>query len=149
MNLSEHFSLEEFTASETAERQGINNEPTPYIIQKLQDTARHMERVRSILDAPVHILSGYRSPELNAAVGGSKSSQHTKGEACDFIAPRFGSPLEICKLLQRNADVISFDQLIWEGTWVHISFAEVPRNQVLTWRRGEGYSEGLNERRVA
>jgi hypothetical protein len=143
MQLTEHFDLEEFTASETAERKGINNEPPPAVIDKLKVVARGMEHVRIILGVPVLILSGYRSQALNAEVGGSRGSQHMRGEACDFHAPRFGTPLAICRALE-GSDV-RFDQLIWEGGWVHISFIDdsKPRGEVLTWQRGKGYSAGL------
>ncbi len=139
-----HFSLAELTVSETAERQGIDNTPPPAIVEKLRFTAHAMESVRDLLGVPVVVLSGYRSPELNRAVGGSANSQHMRGEACDFIASRYGPPLAICRAIV-DSD-LPFDQLIFEGGWVHISFVadRKPRGEVLTWKRGQGYSIGIN-----
>ena len=63
---------------------------------------------------------------------GSPSSQHLTGNACDFVAPGYGSPRQVCELLVHQAALIRFDQLICEGSWVHVSFAANRRNQVLT-----------------
>lgn len=70
-------------------------------------------------------------------------SQHMAGEACDFVAPKFGTPYEICCALE--ASDLRFDQMIFEGTWVHVSFVDdkVPRRSILTWRKGHGYDVGL------
>lgn len=150
MNLSEHFTLEEFVRSQAGERLGIDNDPPADVIERLRFVATQMEKVRALLGQSVHIDSGYRSPELNAAVGGAKNSQHMLGEACDFVCPEFGTPLEICRLLTNNADLLQFDQLIWEGSWVHCSFVDhTPRMEVLTWRRGQGYTSGLYEQEAA
>jgi hypothetical protein len=145
MNLSEHFTLEEMTVSESAERLGISNEPTPAIIARLTFTATQMEKVRNLLGKPISVNSGYRSPELNAAIGGAPTSQHTKGEACDFICPAFGTPKDIARLLQMNWNELQYDQLIFEGSWVHVSFVEdsQPRGDVLTWTRAAGYTKGI------
>lgn len=144
MQLTEHFTLDELTVSETAARKGIDNEPPPAVIERLRFTARGMEHIRLILGVPVLVLSGYRSPALNAEVGGSKDSQHMAGEACDFSAPRFDTPYGVACAIA--ASDVRFDQLIWEGGWVHVSFtdARTPRREILTWKRGQGYSVGLN-----
>ena len=145
MSLSRHFSLEEFTASEVAERKGIDNTPTPEIEAALAFTAAGMERVRAALGGvEIRVTSGYRCPKLNAAIGGSANSQHTKGEACDFIAPAFGTPYEVAVELATCVPEIGFDQLIYEyGQWVHISFVEGPaRGMVLTVDRS-GTHKGL------
>lgn len=76
-----------------------------------------LERVRAVLGCPILISSGYRSPKLNAAIGGARNSQHCKGEAADFIAPGFGSPMEVCKEIVKHQESIQFDQLIHEGSW--------------------------------
>jgi hypothetical protein len=129
--LSSHFTLEEMTLSQAAERLGLDNTPTPEALAALKKTCLGLEAVRMRLGgAPVVISSGYRSPEVNAAVGGAKTSQHLKGEAADFTAPQFGSPRAICDALA-DSDV-PFDQLILEyGRWVHISFADKHRHEVL------------------
>lgn len=128
--LSPHFTLDELTASETAARRGIDNDPPPGVVERLKHTAIGLEAIRTRLGAPLHVSSGYRSPALNAAVGGSRNSAHVDGDAVDFICPRFGSPNVIVSAL-RDAG-IPFDQLIEEfGRWVHVSFAPAMRGQVL------------------
>lgn len=145
MNLSPHFTLDELTASQTAARRAIDNSAPPYVVENLRRLAQLLEQVRTKLGVPLIISSGYRSPALNAAVGGAKNSQHLVGEAADFIAPGFGSPISICSRLV-DATEVEFDQLIQEGTWVHISTSARPRRQVLTARFGPGgttYTSGL------
>jgi zinc D-Ala-D-Ala carboxypeptidase len=116
--LTRHFTLEEFTLTQ---HRGIDNTPTPAIIVKLKQTAVVMEAIRGRIFAPIIISSGYRCPELNAAVGGSAGSQHMTGEACDFIAPRFGSPENVMNAIV-DSD-IDYDQLILEfNRWVHVSW---------------------------
>ncbi|HEV2530965.1 D-Ala-D-Ala carboxypeptidase family metallohydrolase [Phenylobacterium sp.] len=141
MLLSPHFSLEELTATSHRE---LDNTPTPEVATVLADTALRMEAVRTLLGGEaIHINSGYRSIGVNHAVGGVPNSAHLTGHACDFICPAFGAPLEICRALAASA--ISFDQVIEEGTWVHISFAPTLRRQVLTKKAGGGYALGLPE----
>jgi zinc D-Ala-D-Ala carboxypeptidase len=133
--LSEHFSLAEFTISETAARLGLDNEPDAKAFKNLQQLADVMEQVRSLCgDNPVTILSGYRAPEVNAAVGGSSTSAHMVGLAADFIVPEFGDPLTICLTLEPMLNDLGVDQLIWEfGDWVHLGLSEGdPRCQCLT-----------------
>ena len=144
MKLSEHFSLEEFTASETAARKGLDNTPDAEIIEVLKTTAARMEEVRSLLSVPITVLSGFRSVKVNSAVGGSATSQHCKGEAVDFIAPGFGTPQEVCRAILDST--IDFDQIIAEGTWTHISFSDDPRSSILTAHFGNGkttYTNGI------
>lgn len=130
MNLSPHFTLAELTVSETAARRGIDNDPPTEVIERLKHTALGLEAVRIRLGAPIIVSSGYRSPELNVAVGGAKNSDHTRGDAADFICPGFGAPSTIVSALKDSG--IQFDQLIEEfGRWVHISFGPRMRGQVL------------------
>lgn len=145
MQLTQHFSLEELTASSTALRRGINNTPDAKIIANLSHiTAPGMETVRDLLDHPIIVLSGYRSPILNKVVGGSLDSAHMTGYAVDFICPDYGTPNDIVKLIEQSN--IRFDQLIYEGTWVHISFDPRQRGQVLTAHFNGGratYTQGV------
>jgi hypothetical protein len=129
--LSPHFTLDELTFSQTAERLGLNNDPGPEVLAALKRTALGLEAVRVRLGgAPILVSSGYRAPPVNAAVGGSPSSQHMRGEAVDFTAPRFGVPRQIVDALA-DSDV-PYDQLILEfGRWVHISFSGNPRRHAL------------------
>jgi hypothetical protein len=142
MNLSEHFTLEELTFSSTAVARGIDNTAPAGIAEHLKVTAAGLEKVRALLGHPLYVDSGYRSPALNVAVRGVATSAHCTGYAADFICPAFGSPLEIvhairdhnarCMEQMLGADLILFDQLIQEGTWVHISFDPKMRREVLT-----------------
>jgi len=136
--LSAHFSLEEMTITS---HRDLDNTPSAEIVTALTDTAQHMEAVRTLLGQPIHVNSGYRSPAVNKAVGGAANSAHMSGHACDFICPAFGSPLAICRALVASG--IKFDQVIEEGTWVHISFAPTWRQQVLTKNPAGGYYTGL------
>jgi zinc D-Ala-D-Ala carboxypeptidase len=129
--LTNNFTLEEFTFSQEAERKGLDNTPVKGIFNNIINTAENMELVRNILNGnPIIISSGYRSPEVNAAVGGSKNSQHMRGEAVDFTCPKFGSPADIVKAIKNS--ILGYDQLILEfNSWVHISFSTSNRRQAL------------------
>jgi zinc D-Ala-D-Ala carboxypeptidase len=120
--LSSNFTLDEFIDSQTAARQGIDNDPPIDIAANLKSLAYALEDVRSLLgNRPILISSAYRSPALNRAVGGSKYSQHVLGEAVDFTCPTFGTPDDIVRAIQASS--IPYHQLIREfGRWVHISF---------------------------
>lgn len=129
--LSAHFTLEEMTVSQEAARRGLDNTPEGQALANLRKTANAMELVRAYLTHPILVSSGYRSPEVNRAVGGSKTSAHVQGYAVDFTSPGFGTPLQICRSIERSP--LQFDQLIHEfGRWVHISFDPKNRRQVLT-----------------
>jgi hypothetical protein len=135
--LTEHFTLEEFTDSQTAARKGIPNVPPIGSPERanLLLTAETMELVRTMLgDKPVLVSSGYRSPAVNAAVGGSKSSAHMSGLAVDFSCPGFGTPKAICKKLEPRMRELGIDQLIHEfDSWVHLGLTGgAPRHQALT-----------------
>jgi hypothetical protein len=143
MRLTPNFSLEQLIDSETAERERIDNTPAPEIVKNLRLLAQGLEQVRTLTGFPLEISSGYRSPELNRHVGGSKTSQHTQGKAADFTCAEFGSPVDIIKAI-RDSD-IDFDQCILEyARWVHISFSAAPRGKVLTiYDPKQGYLDGL------
>jgi hypothetical protein len=135
--LTQHFTLDEFTVSETAARKGYPNVPAPHTNERnhLTRLAETMELVRDMLGGkPILVTSGYRSPKVNAAVGGSKTSKHMEGLACDFICPGYGTPLLICKAIEPHVRELGIDQLIHEfATWVHLGLRDgEPRHQVLT-----------------
>lgn len=133
--LTEHFTLEEFTDSQTAARMGIPNTPKGQDLKNIERTAEVMERIRELLDGkPVIISSGYRAPKVNTAVGGSKSSAHVHGLACDFSCPQFGTPLVICQKLHPFMLALGIDQLIHEyKTWVHLGLSAAdPRHMAMT-----------------
>jgi putative chitinase len=145
--LSEHFYLAE---AEITSHREIDNTVGAEVINALVQTARAMERVRACLkDSPIVINSWYRCKALNDAVGSGDYSQHLKGEAVDFVSPRFGSPLAIAKCLKENEILIRYDQLILEHTWVHISFTSPgikPRGQVLSLLQNKKYAQGLTNK---
>ena len=135
--LTAHFTLEEFTDSQTAARKGLKNVPgeNSQARANIQRTAEVMEQVRAMLgNKPILVSSGYRSPQVNAAVGGAKTSAHVQGLAVDFSCPGFGTPLQICKALQPHMKSLGIDQLIHEfNTWVHLGLtAGAPRQMALT-----------------
>lgn len=145
MRLTEHFTLEEFTASQVAERFGIDNSLPPGILPNIHRLAERMEEIRFLLKHPVVVSSGYRCPELNKKIKGSKTSAHMKGLACDFISPGFGSPFDVAEVCA--AHLLNFDQIIYEGTWVHFGLSETfPRMQIMTAKFPKGkvvYMKGL------
>lgn len=128
--MTPHFTLAELTHSDTAVRFNINNTPSYEITQNLLVAASGLELVRALLGGPVRINSGYRCAALNKRVGGSASSAHMQGFAVDFTCTGFGTPLQIVKAIE--ASDIKYDQVIAEGTWVHISFDPKLRGQVMT-----------------
>ncbi len=128
--LTAHFALEELTRSSTAERLAIDNTPSLETVARLTILAMGLEKVRALLGAPLSIDSGYRCPALNKAVGGVPDSAHVQGYAADFICPAYGSPLMIARAIADSG--IDFDQVIQEGTWVHVSFDPRLRRQLLT-----------------
>ena len=143
MNLSDSFTLEQLTVSSIGLRKGIPNVPDADQIENLKLLAQALERVQHIV-GPIHIDSAFRSPRVNQAVGGSAHSAHLDGYACDFTAPGFGSPVEVCKAIAGAG--ISFDQLICEGTWTHLSVDPRMRGEVLTAHFANGkvaYTQGL------
>ena len=145
MNLSKHFTLEEMTVSQTASRKGINNTPRETALKNLRNTAKDMELVRTLLnDNAIFVSSGYRSPKLNATVGGSKTSAHLKGFAVDFRCPGYGNNYKVACAI-RDSD-IEYDQLILEYGWIHISFDPRMRGQDLTKRSAKSPWEiGINK----
>ena len=132
MNLSEHFTLQEFTASDTAARMGFDNTPSAAQIAKLTYLASRLEEVRALV-GPLHVNSGYRCLKLNRAIGSKDTSQHLKCEAADLTSLHGNNAYHLCDAVAGSG--IGFDQLIFEfGSWMHISFVEnkQPRGSVLT-----------------
>lgn len=149
--LTTHFFLSEFTTSRTAILQGIKNDPNEHQTKNLAALALVLEDLRRrVGDRPITITSGFRCPALNKAVGGTTHSAHTSGHAADIICPGYGTPLELCHLIAKSD--MTFDQLIHEGTWVHlaipISPTRPPRRSVLTAHFNLGsvrYTPGLSQ----
>jgi zinc D-Ala-D-Ala carboxypeptidase len=131
IGLSTHFTLEQLCASSTAQRLIIDNTPPTDVVDRLRILAEGLEKIRALLDNhPLYIDSGYRCTTLNRAVCGAPNSAHLLGYAADFVCPAFGMPNEIVTKIKTS--YLHFDQVIQEGTWVHISFDPKLRNEVLT-----------------
>ena len=133
--MTPHFSLDEFTQSDTASRLNINNRLPDELRENALKTLQMMERIRFHIDAPITITSGYRCETLNRAVGSKSGSDHTLAFAVDFKAPRAGTPYEIAKDLASVIDVLGIGQLILEfGSWVHVSLARPDKtiNRIIT-----------------
>ena len=141
MNLSEHFSLDEATYSETAIRMHINNQPDERQLENMKSAANQLEAVRNVTGA-LRVNSWLRLPDVNVAVGGSKVSSHMDGWAIDCSSTAH-TPYELCQIVLKNN--IKFDQCIHEfGKWMHLSFAPEMRQQSLTIYKPEGkYKIGI------
>lgn len=141
MKLTPHFTVEEFQYSSTAIRKGIDNHvPDQYIPSLKHLCTEILEPLRQHVQEPVIISSGYRCPILNAAVGGSKTSQHMKGEAADIYLDDMKKLREWFSWLKERTD---FDQLILERAsktsnhwWIHVSCkpdSSLNRHQVISY----------------
>tara|TARA_R100000734_G_scaffold260_1_gene390 strand:- start:1591 stop:2058 length:468 start_codon:yes stop_codon:yes gene_type:complete len=126
MRLSKNFTLSEVTRSNTAKRLGIDNTPKNQHLKNMQRLITNL--IQPMRDAlgPIRITSGYRSPELNRAIGGSKKSQHSKAEAVDI---QFWSEGQMNNRILYNWVInsdIEFDQMIneFDYSWIHISLKE-------------------------
>jgi len=140
--MSAHFSVEELTFSSTAQRLEIDNTPPPDVLANLQVLMAGLEEVRALLNCPLKIDSGYRSPTLNRYVNGAPDSDHIRGLAADFICEI--PPIECVKRIA--ASDIKFSQVINEGSWCHVAFAPSLQRQVLTAHFTAGgtvYTEGV------
>lgn len=122
--LTEHFTLEELTHSETALRRGFDNSPPPAAYENLIRLAKLLEQVREVIGKPILINSGYRSKLVNDAVGSKDSSQHRIGCAADIRVSGM-TPSEVCQAIMKSD--IQYDQLIREyDAWTHISVPNTP-----------------------
>jgi zinc D-Ala-D-Ala carboxypeptidase len=150
MQLSKNLSLAEVLRSESAKRNGISNTPTKEHLDNLTSIALNVfQPIRDHFLVPIHISSGYRSVALNKAVGGSNTSQHSKGQALDIDMD--GTKITNKQIFDFIKDNIEFDQLIWEfGTdknpdWVHVSYVKGKnRKQILKAVRRNGKTSYIN-----
>jgi len=153
MKLSENFTMAEFIKSDTANRLGIDNTPEGEHLENAKALFENVvQKVRDHF-GPTVINSGYRCPELNEAVRGSKTSQHCHGEAADIEVPGVANG----ELAQWIVDNLEFDQVILEfytpgepsSGWVHVTYKKdgSNRNKALTAAKIDGktqYSNGIN-----
>jgi hypothetical protein len=143
MQISKHLSLSEVTRSETAKRKGISNTPSPEHLDNFKLLADNIfEKIRAHFGVPIHISSGYRSKELNDAIGGSQTSQHSKGQAIDIDMDGSSSGVSNADIFKFIKDNLVFDQLIAEfpkngnPDWVHVSYSEGKnRKQILVAKK--------------
>jgi zinc D-Ala-D-Ala carboxypeptidase len=152
MNLTKNFTLEEMTKSETALRYDIDNTPNEQEISAMKLLAEKvLQPVRDHFGKGVKVNSGFRNQDVNQKVGGSRNSDHTRGQACDIEIP--GIPnAELAEWIKDN---LEFNQLILEfytpgvpdSGWVHVSYIpEDNKKQVLTATKKDGktvYLQGL------
>jgi len=152
MNLSPNFTLAEMTKSETALRHDMDNTPGETEIAALKLLCEKvLQPVRDHYGKGVKVNSGFRHPEVNAKVGGSKTSDHCRGQAADIEIPGVAN----ADLAQWIKDNLQFRQLILEfytpgipdSGWVHVSYvAEDNKKEVLTATKKDGktvYLQGL------
>ena len=128
MKLSKNLSLLEVTKSITAKRLGIDNTPDDWVTENLKQIAENVfQPLRNHFGRPIYVSSGYRSADLNTAIGGSLRSQHVEGRALDLDADVFGR-ITNSKIFDYIRENLTFDQLIWEfgdednPDWVHVSY---------------------------
>jgi len=147
MKISEHLDLVEVTRSETAKRKGISNMPTAEHLENFKKLAEHIfEPIRSHFNVPIHISSGYRSKELNTAIGGALTSQHCSGEAIDIDMDGSANGVTNKMVFDYIKDNLDFDQLIWEYgntencDWCHVSYeaSGKQRKQILRATKSSG-----------
>ncbi len=150
MNLTKNFTLAEMTKSETALRHGIDNTPGEQEISALKVLAEKvLQPIRDHFQKGVKVNSAYRSPEVNAKVGGSRTSDHCRGQAADIEIPGVAN----AELAQWIVDNLEFRQVILEfytqgipdSGWVHVSYVpEDNKKQVLTATKKDGKTVYLN-----
>lgn len=139
-DMKNYFSDSEFTRSDTAKRLGIDNTPDENTWSRIHELRNYvLNPARYRLGKAIYITSGYRSPQLNKAVGGAANSQHVTGEAADITTKSLAGNRELFAILVQMGN---FDQLIWEkgGEWIHVSFRRGGgRGQILAYD-GKGYT---------
>jgi len=151
MKLSEHLDLSEVIRSESAKRKGISNMPTPEHIENFKLLAEKIfQPIREHFRCPIHISSGYRSKELNAAIGGSATSQHCSGEAIDIDMDGTPNGVTNRMVFDYIKDNLTWDQMIFEfgdkenPDWVHVSYTSgKQRKQILRAVRTNGKTSYL------
>ena len=118
--ISEHFTMFDVVNSATALARKIDNRPTAQVVTNATALIKNvLEPIRNHFNSPLNVNCMYRSPNLNKAVGGVSTSQHVKGQAADITVNNH-SIQEVFNYIKKN---LVYDQLIQEGTWIHISFS--------------------------
>lgn len=153
--ITEHLNYFEVIRSQTAIRNGINNEPNEQQLENIKRLAenvfeplREMVSIERGIDTPLRISSCFRSPELNKLIGGSPTSDHSHGNALDIDIDGIydADDLINADLFYIIEEKLNFNQLIWEfGTednpnWIHVSYKGIDhnKNEILRSRRIDG-----------
>ena len=123
--MTPHFTLDELTASETAERNGWDNTPNEQELANLQRLAEFLEDVKEALGGkPIMVNSAFRNKQVNDAVGSKDSSQHRVGCAVDIRVPGL-TPDQVVRAI--IASGLPYDQVIREfDRWTHLSVPNTP-----------------------
>jgi hypothetical protein len=147
MKLSAHFALSEFTRSESAKREGLDNTPTAEHLQNLKTLCEKVLEPIRLRFGSINISSGYRGKMLNHFIGGSVSSDHCLGRAADIDMDDSGTGVTNTEVFNYIKDNLDYDQLIWEfGTkekpdWVHVGYrGKENRKQTLRATKVNGKS---------
>jgi uncharacterized protein YcbK (DUF882 family) len=139
MNLSKNFTLAELTVSQEAARSGLLNKPDKDQIEALRLLCENvLQPLRDRVRKPIVVSSGFRSVTINRRIGGAPTSQHCKGQAADFSIPGM-TIADTVELIRKMG--LPFDQLISEGTWIHVSYGPRHRRQVLNAKFVNGKAE--------
>lgn len=147
MNPTPNFTREEMERSSTAIRMGLDNTCPTDLLGNMYEVMTQLELIRSHFDAPIHVTSCYRSPAVNKAVGGSKTSAHSFAHAADFEVAGVAN-IDVCRWVAEN--IKGFDQIIYEfgpSGWCHMGFTNgKARGQLLSAVKEGGktvYKKGL------
>lgn len=130
--MSKYFTLQEMTHSNTAVSRGIPNVPNADQVKDLKRLIEYLDPIREEFRQAIGVTSGFRSKELNRAIGGAKNSQHMLGQAADIVTRGEKTLRDLFDLIRKRG---GFHQLIWEkSTWIHVSIppeGEFPKGEVL------------------
>ena len=128
MKLSQHFDLSEFTRSESAKREGLDNTPTPEHLENIKILCEKVLEPIRLRFGSINISSGYRGKLLNHFIGGSVNSDHCLGKAADIDMDDVGTGVTNTEIFNYIKDNLDYDQLIWEfgnkvkPDWVHVGY---------------------------
>ncbi len=140
LQITKHFTLAEMSHSATGERMGLNNTPPADLMPNILKVCERLEQIRGHFGLPVRVLSCYRSPEVNSAVGGSPTSAHRFGLAADIVIEGVAN-IDLARWCAEH--IADYDQVIYEfgaTGWVHIGFTATttPRKQLLSAAKESG-----------
>ena len=135
--MSKYFTLQEMTHSNTAVSRGIPNVPNADQVKDLKRLIEYLDPIREEFRQAIGVTSGFRSKELNRAIGGAKNSQHMLGQAADIVTSGAKTLRDLFDLIRKRG---GFHQLIWEqtprSTWIHVSIppeGESPKGEILNF----------------